>query len=84
MARIDSDVILFGYCHKGSPQADAIEKIAARMRMKGMTNATSFRAILEISRPEGAGKRQFEIRRVLAEDWLLTGAAFDGSPGPLK
>ena len=84
MARIDSDVILFGYCRKGSPQADAIEKIAARMRMKGMTNATSFRAILEISRPEGAEKRQFEIRRVLAEDWLLTGAAFDGSPGPLK
>ncbi|MFN6018054.1 MAG: hypothetical protein ACK49N_10790 [Verrucomicrobiota bacterium] len=84
MARSNSDVILLGYCRKGSPQADAMEDIAERLRMKGRANATSFRAILAISRPEGAEKRQFEIKRVLAEDWLLTEKAFDGSLEPVK
>jgi hypothetical protein len=40
--------------------------------------------ILAISRPEGAEKRQFEIKRVLAEDWLLTEKAFDGLLDPVK
>lgn len=84
MARSESDAILFGYCRKGSPQADAMENIAERMRMKGRTNTTSFRGIVAISKPEGAEKRQFEIKRVLAEDWLLTDKAFDGSPEPVK
>lgn len=84
MARSNSDAILFGYCRKGSPQADAMEDIAERLRMKGKSNATSFRATLAISRPESAEKRQFEIKRVLAEDWYLTDKAFDGSLEPVK
>jgi len=84
MARSDSDAILLGYCRKGSPQASAMEEIMERLRMKGRANATSFRVILAISRPEGAEKRQFEIKRVLAEDWLLTEKAFDGLLDPVK
>lgn len=84
MARSGSDEIVFGYCRKGSPQADAMQDIMERLRMKGKANATSFRGILAISRPDGAEKRQFEIKRVLAEDWLLTDKAFDGSPEPVK
>ena len=84
MARSDSDAILLGYCRKGSPQANAMEDIMERLRLKGKANATSFRGMLAISRPEGAEKRQFEIKRVLAEDWLLTEKAFDGLLDPVK
>jgi hypothetical protein len=84
MARADSENLLLGYCTNDSPQAVAMEHIIQRLRMKGKANATSFRAILAIARPEGAEKRQFEIKRVLAEDWVLTDQAFDGAPQPVK
>lgn len=84
MARLDSDVRLFGYCRRNSPQAAAIASILNRVRTNNKNEMYPFRATLAISRPEGAEKRQFEIKRVLAEDWLLTDKAFDGSPGPVK
>jgi hypothetical protein len=35
------------------------------------------RATLEIRRTEGAGDRQFEITRVMAEDWVMSATPFD-------
>ena len=84
MASLDSDVLLYGYCRKNSPQGTAMASIMARARARVNQNITMFRATLAISRSEGADKRQFEIKKVLAEDWLLTDKAFDGSPGPLE
>jgi len=84
MASTDSDVLLYGYCRKNSPQGTAMASIMARARARVNQNITMFRATLAISRSEGAEKRQFEIKKVLADDWLLTDKAFDGSPGPLE
>lgn len=66
----DGQTALRGYCRKGSAQAKAVARILeadARMR----------RVILEIRRTRGAGPRQFEITRVLAEEWVLPDRPFD-------
>jgi hypothetical protein len=66
----DGEELLRGYCRKGSPQSKALERMfrdGARMR----------RATLEILRTKGAEARQFEITRVLSEDWVLPARPFD-------
>ena len=78
MARSDSDEILSGYCRAGSPQAAAMASIRKRVHMRGRKNFSSFRVTLEISRPKGAERRQCEIKRVLAEDWVLSAKPYDG------
>ena len=61
---------LQGYCRMGSPQAKAMEKLfGAGGQVTRMT--------LEIRRIEGAAARQFEVIRVLAEDWVLPAKPFD-------
>jgi hypothetical protein len=78
MTTPDHEVILFGYCRKGSPQAEAMGRIVTDgERLDG--GRFGNRATLEIRRNEGSESRQFEITRVLAEDWVLREAAFDGS-----
>ena len=77
MASPDSDVILLGYCRKGTPQARAMERIFSEE--KNAVSQRLNRATLELKRPEGAELRQFEIRRVLAEDWVLSGEPFDAA-----
>lgn len=79
MARPDSDQILSGYCRAGSPQAAAMASIRKRVHMRSKKNLSSFRVTLEISRPEGAERRQYEIKRVLAEDWVLSAKPYDGT-----
>ena len=65
---------LLGYCRKDSPQAAAMARMLAHDKpaAKGRN-----RAILEIRRVAGADSRQFEIARVLAEDWVLSATPFD-------
>jgi hypothetical protein len=82
MGRVDSEDIIYGYCPIDSPQAEAMAKVMKRLQMNEKIKASLSRATLLISRAEGAGQRQFEIKRVLAEDWLLTETAFDGLPMP--
>lgn len=77
MASPDSDTILLGYCRKGSPQARAMERIFSEE--KNAVSQRLNRATLELKRPEGAEMRQFEISRVLAEDWVLAGEPFDAA-----
>ena len=67
---------IMGYCRKGSPQASAMHLI--------MVNPTGvpkgkriYRAILEIRHVKGGEARQFEITRVLAEDWVRSPKPFD-------
>jgi hypothetical protein len=76
MATPDNDSVLLGYCRKDSPQAAAMERIvsgdadeAEGPRLK--------RATLEVRRSDGGESRQFEITRVLAEDWVMGPKPFD-------
>lgn len=63
-------LLLHGYCRVNSPQAKALEKIFS------MGNRTT-RATLELRRTEGAESKQFEISRVLSEDWVLSPKPYD-------
>lgn len=62
--------LLRGYCKVGSPQAKAMERIFAEGGRMG-------RATLDIRKTAGADPRQFEISRVLAEDWVTSRLPFD-------
>lgn len=62
--------ILRGYCKVDSPQAKAMQKIFTGENRIG-------RVTLDIRKVEGADSRQFEITRVLAEDWVMPARPFD-------
>lgn len=62
--------LLRGYCRRNSPQARAMARIFK-------DEAKKRRATLEIQRTDGADSRQFEITRVLAEDWVVQARPFD-------
>ncbi len=69
---------LLGYCRKDSPQAAAMARMLAHE--KSIThNGALNRATLVIRRVAGADSRQFEIARVMAEDWVLSDTPFDES-----
>ncbi|MEO5713125.1 MAG: hypothetical protein ABIT37_06520 [Luteolibacter sp.] len=70
LASPDRDETLQGYCKVDSPQAAAIKWMFSK-------GAKVNRATLEIRRVEGASSRQFEIVKVLAEDWVMAKAPFD-------
>jgi hypothetical protein len=76
IASQDTSEVLMGYCRMDSPQARALERIMAESQdqpeFQGFCRAT-----LEIRRPTGADGLQFEITRVLAQDWVVTDKAFD-------
>ena len=62
--------LLCGYCRVGSPQDKAMQRIFS-------DDENTHRVILEIRRTAGAEPRQFEIIRVLAEEWVLSATPFD-------
>ncbi len=64
VASPDIDPLLRGYCKIGSPQALAMAKVFADGRKMS-------RATLVIRRVEGAESRQFEIIKVLSDDWIV-------------
>jgi hypothetical protein len=66
----DIDEILVGYCRVGSPQAEATRWMFSK-------GENRHRALLQIRRVEGASAKQFEITRVLAEDWVMGDKPFD-------
>lgn len=66
------DELLVGYCKVGSPQHRAMEVMIA-----GATDGQILRATLLVRRAKGAERRQLEIQRVLAEDWVEGERPFD-------
>lgn len=66
----DESELLRGYCKIGSPQDKAMKQIFA-------DGARVRRVIVEIQRVEGAEKRQFQITRVLGEEWVMPPKPFD-------
>jgi hypothetical protein len=71
MASPDMDEVFVGYCLAGSAQHRALDLMWARGEI-AVTRAT-----LEIRRAGGADRWQFEITRVLAEDWVMGEKALD-------
>jgi hypothetical protein len=69
---------LYGYCRQDSAQDRAMKRLLVSPDDPEEAGKIR-RATLEIARVPGGGPRQFEIRRVLAEDWVLSDKAFDGS-----
>lgn len=59
----DREELIRGYCKIDSSEATALESMLRSERQ-------SVRATVEISRVEGAEPLQFQITRVLAEDWV--------------
>lgn len=70
MASPDMERILYGYCKVGSPQAAALDWVFTK-------EAKLNRATLEIRRVEDGGARQFEISKVVAEDWVVSDVTFE-------
>jgi len=77
LASPDIDEILIGYCRLDTPQHLAMKSLWERGEIAVV------RATLEIRRPQDTGDavrvetRQFEISRVLAEDWVLADKPLD-------
>lgn len=71
MGSEDIDVSLYGYCKRGSLQQRAMD-----LMISAAENSLA-RATLEVRKIAGADRRQFEITRVLAEDWVMGEEAFD-------
>lgn len=69
IASPDAPDLLYGYCKVDSLQAAAIDKVLLGKKMVRVT--------LVLQRVEGAAKRQYLIKRVLAEDWAVTDVAPD-------
>jgi hypothetical protein len=76
LASPDTSEILMGYCKMDSPQAKALARISSDV-IEDPVGGKFSRVTLEIRRREGAEKRQFEITRVLAEDWVLSPKPFE-------
>ncbi|MCX8496339.1 MAG: hypothetical protein ORN51_09170 [Akkermansiaceae bacterium] len=62
--------VLFGYCKAGSPEQTAVKQ--ALFKQGGKVRMT-----LEIKKVEGASKRQFQITKAIAEDWVVANEVFD-------
>lgn len=81
MASPDTDQVMSGYCRKDSPQAVALERILSKGVEEERKAKAMMRATLEIRRHEYGGPRQFEITRVIAEDWVVGSKDYDRSSG---
>ena len=64
--------LMVGYCKRGSAQQRALD-----LMLSGGDGRPVQRATLEVKRVPGSEHRQFEITRVLAEDWVVGDLAFD-------
>lgn len=71
VASPDVPELMFGYCQSGSDQDRAIKSFLGFRKMG--------RATVALEREEGADKRQFKIKRLLAEDWVVGEMAADQS-----
>lgn len=63
LASPDTETTIFAYSKIGSPEHQALEAILSR-------TARQARVTLEIDRVEGAQPRQFQITKVINQDWL--------------
>jgi hypothetical protein len=65
--------VLFGYCKAGSPEQTAIKEALSKQ-------GGEVRMMLEIEKVQGAAKRQFQVTKAIAEDWVVADEVFDKNP----
>lgn len=82
MATPDNERVLLGYCRRDGKQHNALKKIMNREAGPESAGATARRATLELEYRFGADARQFEISRVIAEDWVVSETPFEDSNEP--
>lgn len=70
----------YAYCRMDSLQAKAMRRILTRDARSGMDFSDSGRrVVLDLKRLEGAQDNQFQIERVVAEDWVIQNDLFDAT-----
>ncbi len=72
LASPDITDLLYGYVKRGSSQDKALRRIID-------TDETVHRAALNLMKRPDSGPRQFEISRVVAENWIIGKKHFDAS-----
>jgi uncharacterized protein YwbE len=80
IASPDSDQLMFGYVPRGSAQQEALDAVIAtkaEVRTGKSTRGFLQRMILEIRHHPDGEKRQFEILRVLSDEWAMGPVALD-------
>lgn len=78
MASPDGEDLLYGYLDKNSPQSEVMTKVfAANSTTTLGTPLRSKRLVLEIRHEPDANPRQFEITRVLSDEWSLGDTPLD-------
>lgn len=70
----------YAYCRMDSVQAKAMRWILTRdIRSAVEASEGARRVVLDLRRMEGAQDNQFEIERVVAEDWVIQDELFDAN-----
>lgn len=75
LSALGEEIPLYGYSPPNSPQAKAMAEALSASESAGAGEGR--RMTLRIVRPDGAEDTQFEILRVIAEDWIVSGKPFD-------
>ena len=71
IASPDVKDLMFGYCRRNSDQDRAMWQII-QDQPNGLARAT-----VELGLIDEAGVRQFEVKKVMAQDWVVSGVPFD-------
>jgi hypothetical protein len=80
IASPDNDQLMFGYVPRNSAQHEALESVIAprsEVRAGNTTRSSLKRMLLEIRHHPDGEKRQFEILRVLSDEWAMGPVALD-------
>lgn len=80
IASPDSDQLMFGYVARDSPQHEALAALIAtkaELRAGDTTRSAMRRMILEIRHHPDGEVRQFEILRVLSDEWAMGAVPLD-------
>lgn len=75
LASPDHETLMFGYALRGSPQHMAMAQLLRRNPLS--PNRTVKRMTLDLRHTGTGDRRQFEIVRVMADDWALGNEPFD-------
>ncbi len=85
MSPVDRDIRQYGYARRGSRQHRALEVVMQARETADTppaSRALPHRFVLRVRRGDGAQRRQWEIVRVLADDWSIAPVPLDEMLAP--
>lgn len=77
LASPDNETLMFGYVPKDGELHQLLGKVLSADPVTGKANRKATRMTLEIRHDPSAEKRQFEITRVLSDEWAVGDQALD-------